>query len=80
MTARLLACLLAAALAALAGREHIQLLGQLANARADLAAERACARHLRNVIALAPFARRTPPPAPVVLPLQRRKEVRRARA
>ena len=68
MPARGLACLLAAALAALAGREHIQLLGQLANARADLAAERARARtnldaerahvdQLRAVIALAPYAR-----------------------
>ena len=77
MPARGLAYLLAAALAAVVGREHIQLRAQLADTRTALAAERAHVHQLRNVIALAAYARRTPP---VTLPAQRRKEVRRARA
>ena len=72
MLARLLASALVGALVAVVGREHTRTRAQLADARADLAAERAharttlaaehaYARQLRNVIALAPYARRKEP-------------------
>ena len=71
---------LVGALVAVVGREHTRTRAQLADTRTALAAERAHVHQLRNVIALAPYARRTPTSAPVALPAQRRKEVRRARA